>query len=470
MESSREKQLFLAWCANKHPGPLTTKEQEFFSSLLLKCIADAKSGDALRQFDLGVKYVAGIFVPPSLEKAALWLSKAAEQRDPDALSCLAMLYSYGAGVPRSEARAFALMSQAANLGNFVAQFYVAWMYKHRIGTEESPEYSFQWFRSAAVNPKPTGIILTLTTTGSDVTNKQVPTITDLGEMRAIAYFEVGRAFHTGKGVSQNFYEAEKWYLAAARQGHAIAQNELGILYARGFPNKRIPEAIQWWRKAAEEGVNEAALNLAIAYAQGDGIARDIEQAAVWAQKAADLGIIEGHILAGNLECEKIPSLSGNLLRALDHYRKAALAGSIDAQYSVGLAYQKLAVTGDCERKAAFSHTPTDADHPTLINFDPVKKQIGVITDSAERIAELEDEFDPTAFPPLPDECIDQALLWFWLASENGSEEAKSSATTFEKVLDKSQINSLKQRYEDFRTEFAFELLQSTSKQQFEPRV
>ena len=37
----------------------------------------------------------------------------------------------------------------------------------------------------------------------------------------------------GEGIPQNLSEALKWYRKAADQGHAKAQNDLGVLYYEG---------------------------------------------------------------------------------------------------------------------------------------------------------------------------------------------------------------------------------------------
>ena len=53
----------------------------------------------------------------------------------------------------------------------------------------------------------------------------------LGDVRAQA--QLGWMYEMGRGVPQNYYEAAKWYYAAAVQGHGWAQFELGLLYNKG---------------------------------------------------------------------------------------------------------------------------------------------------------------------------------------------------------------------------------------------
>lgn len=50
---------------------------------------------------------------------------------------------------------------------------------------------------------------------------------------ADAQFRLGKIYHKGLGIKQNFAEAFKWYLKAAEQGYAMAQNNLGNMYYKG---------------------------------------------------------------------------------------------------------------------------------------------------------------------------------------------------------------------------------------------
>jgi len=56
---------------------------------------------------------------------------------------------------------------------------------------------------------------------------------------ARARFNVGTMHLGGKGVPQDSAEAGKWFLAAAQQGYAPAQFNLGVFYAKGLVSRRI---------------------------------------------------------------------------------------------------------------------------------------------------------------------------------------------------------------------------------------
>ena len=67
-------------------------------------------------------------------------------------------------------------------------------------------------------------------------------------------------------------EAAKWYARAAEQGHAGAQNELGVMYLRGDGVYRnTGEAAKWFRLAARQGDETAIANLKALGIQPSGL-------------------------------------------------------------------------------------------------------------------------------------------------------------------------------------------------------
>jgi hypothetical protein len=89
----------------------------------------------------------------------------------------------------------------------------------------------------------------------------------------------GRAAHS-TGPKKPTWQArddavtEKWYRKAAEQGHAAAQNNLGLMcvLGRGVPQDDA-KAVRWFRKAAEQGYAPARNNLAEMCRQGRGVTK-----------------------------------------------------------------------------------------------------------------------------------------------------------------------------------------------------
>lgn len=106
-----------------------------------------------------------------------------------------------------------------------------------------------------------------------------------------AQFEVGARFAEGKGTTQSFKDAAKWYQRAADQGSVQAQYRLGTLYERGLGVRAdAAQAAAWYQKAAEQGNVKAMHNLAVLSANQSGQPPDYITAAQWFEKAAERGL------------------------------------------------------------------------------------------------------------------------------------------------------------------------------------
>jgi TPR repeat protein len=94
----------------------------------------------------------------------------------------------------------------------------------------------------------------------------------------------------GTGIPKDEAKAVEWYEKAAAQGHAEAQNNLGVMYDKG---KGVPQdqarAVEWYRKAAAQGNPTAQYNLAIMYADGIAIQKDELMAYAWFNLSAAKG-------------------------------------------------------------------------------------------------------------------------------------------------------------------------------------
>jgi V8-like Glu-specific endopeptidase len=95
-------------------------------------------------------------------------------------------------------------------------------------------------------------------------------------------------YNYGRGVKKDYAAAVHWYRKAAEQGHARAQNSLGIMYAigRGVP-RDTAQAARWYGKSADQGLGQAQYNLGRMFADGHGVPRDNIQAFMWFNIALD---------------------------------------------------------------------------------------------------------------------------------------------------------------------------------------
>ena len=108
---------------------------------------------------------------------------------------------------------------------------------------------------------------------------------------AKSQYSLGEAYYFGRGVTQDYAEAMKWYRMAGDHGYAAAQNNLGQMYkyGQGVPQDHA-EAVKWYKKAAEKGDAQAQSNLGVAYFKGRGIPQDYAEAVKWTRKAAEQGV------------------------------------------------------------------------------------------------------------------------------------------------------------------------------------
>ena len=96
-------------------------------------------------------------------------------------------------------------------------------------------------------------------------------------------------------------------IRCAEGGDAVAQNNLGEMYANGLG---VPvdhaEGLRWYRLSAEQGFAEAQFNLGRMYGRGDGVAADLVYAYFW----CDLSAAQGNEVA-----QSVKELIGQIMTA-----------------------------------------------------------------------------------------------------------------------------------------------------------
>jgi TPR repeat protein len=233
--------------------------------------------------------------------------------------------------------------------------------------------------------------------------------------------EMGDRYFTGRGVEQDYAKAFEQYRMAAERGSARAESKLGYLYQNGLGvTKDIDQARIWrqkvadqgnvdaktalrqlqiqpnppdqtastnpppeagpqeqslaeqYRKTADQGDPAAQRNLGVLYESGWGVTKDIEQARLWYQKAANQGDALATMAIKRLQPQQSPpkqaaspnpspaaanqeqsltpaeenqrgdayyygrGVEPDYAKAMEWYRKAADRGLAVAQYNVGV--------------------------------------------------------------------------------------------------------------------------------------
>ena len=122
------------------------------------------------------------------------------------------------------------------------------------------------------------------------------TETRAGHGDAEAQFSLGLRF-AQEGAAQDYAQAAQWYLKAADQSHALAQFNLGIMYAagQGMPRNEA-ESMVWMQKAADLGDAGAQYNIGLRHhrASLDGLAEAAPESRIQAYKWLQLAAAQGY--------------------------------------------------------------------------------------------------------------------------------------------------------------------------------
>jgi TPR repeat protein len=122
------------------------------------------------------------------------------------------------------------------------------------------------------------------------------TETRAGHGDADAQFSLGLRF-AGEGAAQDYAQAAVWYLKAADQSHALAQFNLGIMYAAGqgvLRNEAI--SLGWMQKAADLGDAGAQhhIGMKLHRASLEGLAENASESRILAYKWLQLAAAQGY--------------------------------------------------------------------------------------------------------------------------------------------------------------------------------
>ncbi|HEY4679015.1 MAG TPA: tetratricopeptide repeat protein [Candidatus Angelobacter sp.] len=151
---------------------------------------------------------------------------------------------------------------------------------------------------------------------------------------APAEYELGRIYLYGRGIPVDYAQAVLWERKAAEQGDPRAQRDLAFIYERGFGVAADPaQAAEWNRKAAMQGNAEAQLHLAKGLDEGAGVSKDTEEARKWYAEAA-----RQKQPAAQLELARQSAGQGNCPVAIHWYKEAAGHGQAQAMYELGRLY------------------------------------------------------------------------------------------------------------------------------------
>ena len=216
------------------------------------------------------------------------IKQALAHGDPDAMVAMGMMKISGQGTEKDVTGGMELLTKAAEGGYSRAQYMLGLVYGTDIsGMPPDKEKAKLWLQKAAAQgDKKAQAVLD--------NPDMMKTPDDAGTLRkkadagdANAAYELGGRYFVGMGgVEKNLDEAMKWKLRAAGAGHPLAQSDVAVQMLHENKND---EALTWMTKAASSGVVNSQYQLGLIYAQGEIVPKDLSNARLWIQKAADAG-------------------------------------------------------------------------------------------------------------------------------------------------------------------------------------
>jgi TPR repeat protein len=211
---------------------------------------DAENGVVAAQVNLGVVYANGQGVPQDEQKAFKWYRLAAEQEIAPEKIIIEKTFTKK-NVPETLKN----LSRDAENGVARAQINLGVMYQYGLVAPEDHKEALKWYRLAA----------------------------EQGDAKAQLF--MGLIYTNGQGIAKNSKEAMKWYGLAAEQ--RMASKKMMIY---DLAKKNAPEALKVLTRDAEKGIAVAQYNLGAMYANGEGVPQDFVLAHMW----YNLSGLQGH--------------------------------------------------------------------------------------------------------------------------------------------------------------------------------
>ena len=299
--------------------------------------------DGLTQNRIGYLYSNGVIVKKDENKAFEWFQRSASKGNLKGITNLGACYMIGLGVDIDQEKAFNIFHSAAKKKYSQAAYYLGICYYNGIGTKRDLDEAEKWlFESSSADAQ---ILL------NQINPEKYPTQTKKGKNKtelysaelvkkaeagdASAQCSLGSCFWWGKGVTQDYKEAVKWYTKSAEQGNATAQGSLGVCYYMGYGvTKDYNEAVKWVAKAADQGNADGQCLLGWNYANGEGVTQDYKEAVKWYTKAARQGNAWAQNELGTYY-EYGKGVTQDYKEAVKWYTKAAEQGNAIAQTNLG---------------------------------------------------------------------------------------------------------------------------------------
>lgn len=269
----------------------------------------AENGHAEAKRIVADSFIRDVLELGDRDKAIKYTKILAESGDLYAMNYLGCLYTELARDEEEENKASSLyitgnkwIKKAAEQGNDVAMYNMAYSYEHGEGVETSIDLAIEWYIKAAQN----GVVSAMVELGNIYKNEKsnrdydkavewYSKAAELGNVDVVA--ALGDIFSDKEIGRYDFNKAKLYYEKAIELGDVYSMNQLGYLYAieadmqddSDLQNELYEQSVKWYKKGSEAGNEVAMSNLAYAYERGIGETKSLEKAIEWYKKAAYAG-------------------------------------------------------------------------------------------------------------------------------------------------------------------------------------
>lgn len=259
---------------------------------------------------LGICYEYGVGCEVDYKRAVECYAQAADKAYAAAVNNLGGCYYYGHGVARDRKKALELFERAALFGDSNAMTRLGLCYESGVDCEKDVKKAFGYFQRAAQYNN------------------------------AIAAYKTALCYESGIGVEPDFKKAFSFFELAASLGHTQSMWHTANYLSDGVGTQRdFWAAFKWYSRGADAGHADCYLQMAHFAFKGVGTVKNYSKAFFCYNKAFELGAdrCETTIRIG-VCCLRGLGVKENRAQALEWFKKAAAAGSIDAIFLCGECY------------------------------------------------------------------------------------------------------------------------------------
>lgn len=249
--------------------------------------------------NLGVHFRDGIGRPRDYNKARAYFELAADRGLVAVYYDLGRLYEYGLGVERSYDRAKTYYKLGIESGSGLSMHGLAELHASgKLGRTDKPEAWFWWWQGAKLDDAYCHLKLAQcyesgfgTIADDEKAARHYRRAAELGStwVRREAGRSMGHMHWDGRGVAKDEKLSFQWFEWGANQGDLESRVWVGWFHekGRGGVAKNPVAAAQHYRAAADAGSAMGMYHLGLLYENGAGVAKDINTAKAWYQRAAE---------------------------------------------------------------------------------------------------------------------------------------------------------------------------------------